>query len=158
MPHGKLYIRSNRTNREWVDAFDTYGLSFEPGSLFKLMTPAPGKDGNSIKPVGTHGVAYSGSTIGFKDERIFSMDMHIVASSEADYLTKYAAFCANVIDCGYFQLKTSTEPGKVYHLIYKDCQPSKQFLSGMAIFTLTVKEPHPEIHDDRITGFTSTNR
>lgn len=177
MPRRQLFLRTKRTmtansgdgrytvgsegwpqitGTGWVDAFERYGVSLESGAITKLMTPAPQKTPANNSSAGSHGVAYGGSTIGKKDERQFDVDIHICASSEADFLTKYALFCNEILDCGYFQLVTSWEPTKVYHLLYRYCDTLHQFFSGMGKYQLAVTEPHPEIHDDRQTGFSNT--
>jgi len=167
MPHGELYIRTKRTitahnnaqalhtgmadltvnnatYKGWVDAYDRYGLSLEDGALGKLMAPAPNK-----KPVGNNnvminGVAYLGGTIGVKDERSLSLDVHIMAASKPAFLSQYGLLCSEVLDAGYIQVRTSYQPDVIYHLIYQDCQQYSQYARSMAKFTLAFIEPHPE--------------
>lgn len=178
MPQGELFIRSKKTRlltsgaagllatrpsgwpvasdgNGWVDAYLRYGLSLEDGALARLMAPAPNKKPTNIKLVGSHGVAYTGTTIGFKDEKTMSLDAHIVNEGKSDYLSKYGNLIDEVLDGGYFQVRISTQPSKVRHLLYDDCQISFMKLSRMAKMTLSVTEPHPEITDERVTGFNS---
>lgn len=168
MPRGKLFFRTKATIAAaggnnttglysyggvtgWADAYERYGVSLEPGGLDAIMAPAPNKDPDGSTSVGISGTAYDGSTIGFKAERSLSFDIHIVASGKEDYLSKYARFISEVLDGGYFQMRTDILP-LVYHLLYQNCQQFRQFLSGMAKFTITAKEPHPEIRDVRTPG------
>lgn len=170
MPQGKLFIRTNGTktavggqnttgltNRTvnnntytgWADAYLRYGLSLEDGALAALMAPAPNKKPANVTPRSGHGTAYDGSTIGYKAERNISLDVHITATNKSDYIEKYALFCSEVLDCGYIQLRTSEQPNVIYHLLYDACQQFSHFLSGMAKFTLSLTEPHPDIRYDK---------
>lgn len=162
MPVGKLFFRTrvtkgllNQSNiytknsvAGWADAFERYGMSLEDGALEQLMTPAPHKEGESNDEVTANGIAYNGQTLGFKDQKQFSFDVHIIGSNRADYLAKYDLFIAEVLNCGYFQLLTADFPDRVYHLVYRNCQ-NYSHLDSLAKFTISVKEPHPEIRDFR---------
>ena len=163
MPAGTLFIRTRATiakngqsgisayggQNGWADAFERYGLSLEDGALEEIMTPAPHKEGDSNDGITGDGIAYDGSTIGKKDQRQLSFDVHIIASNQDDYFAKYDLFVAEVLDPGYFQLRTSFFPNRVYHLLFRSCQNYSHFLSGLAKFTISCKEPHPEIRDLR---------
>ena len=154
MPQGELFFRTNTTKtgslgtNGWVDTYTRYGLSMEPGAMASLMKPAPAKDPQGVSVQNSNGTAYDGSTIGYKAERQFTFDVHIVASGESDYLEKFERFCTEILNCQYIQLKTGKQPTKVYHLLYMDVQEFSQFLSGMAKLTITFKEPHPEIRHE----------
>lgn len=177
MPRRQLFLRTKRTmtansgdgrytvgsegwpqitGAGWVDAFERYGVFLEDKAVAALMSPPPHKTPANNSAAGSHGVAYGGSTIGKKNEKQFDFNIDLVAESSASYLTRYASFCHEVLDCGYLQLVTSWEPAKVYHLLYRSCEPITQFLSGLGKFTLAVTEPHPDIHDDRQIGFSNT--
>ena len=45
-----------------------------------------------------------GSTIGKKDELMLSFDVHIMAPDKITFLSRYALFNAEIIECGYIQL------------------------------------------------------
>lgn len=139
----------------WADAWERYGLSLEKGSLGKLMAYPPMKKPTNSKPTDRHGVAYLDSTIGFYDERLFSIDVHICAQTRSDYLDKYLLFRNEILGMQasegrgqYIQLMTR-HTGEVYHLLYEDCQPFSQYNMKKAYFTLSFIEPHPEIRDMR---------
>ncbi len=170
MPKGELFIRTKRTIAQgsgtgiistsasdkpswvqdsgWVDAYERYGMSLEDGQIDKLMTPAPKKQPTGVSQAGVHGVAYSGDSIGITDERTLSVDFHILASTKAIYLQRYALLCNEVFDCGYIQLRVDGLD-KYFHLIYQDCPQFEQWNMEMAIYTLVILEPHPEITDRR---------
>lgn len=141
---------SSDTNAQngWVDAYLKYGLSLEDGALSKLIAPAANK-----KPVGnsnalTGGVAYLGSSVGVKDERQLSLDVHICASTKADFWTKYSSFCAEILDHAvgdHIRLKHVDDGMRVHHFVYQNCEPFMQFQGEMAKFTLILLEPHPEL-------------
>lgn len=160
MPQGELLLRTKRTIEAgvgWVDAYVRYGVSLEMGSLMRLMSPAPRKDPSGQSQPSSHGVSYLGVTIGKAAERQFSFDLHLRAPDAGTYLLRYQQFCHEILDCQYFQLKTKYEPDKVYHLLYMSAEPVALFIGGLGKFSLTVKEPHPEIHDARTTGFSNTD-
>ena len=142
---------ANTAEGYWIDAYARYGLSIEDGSLAKLITPAPNKEPIKTSNVISHGVSALKGSVGFKNERTLSLAMHIVASTRQDFLDKYALFCQEVIGGdGYFLLKVSSFPNAVHHFLYIDCQQLSQSWMEMAVFTLSLLEPHPEITNDRI--------
>lgn len=128
----------------WADAQSRYGMGLEEGALAKLMTPAPNKKPTGNSNVVTNGVAYLGSTIGVKDERTLSIEVHVIAETEANFLSLYSLICSEILDCGYIQVKTKYQTNTVYHLIYQDCQQYSQFNMKKAKMTLSFIEPHPE--------------
>ena len=103
MPHGKLFFKTASTNG-WVDAYDTYGMSLEDGALSKIITPAPHKAPVTSSGVTSHGRAMLGSSIGKKDGRTMSFDVHFTGATEAQFLTRYYAFCQQVLDAGYVKM------------------------------------------------------
>lgn len=157
MPHGKLFFKTASTNG-WVDAYDTYGMSLEDGALSKIITPAPHKAPVTSSGVTSHGRAMLGSSIGKKDGRTMSFDVHFTGATEAQFLTRYYAFCQQVLDAGYVKMYVVLPGGDPFpkfnnahgamHLIYQDCQPFQQYQMGLAKFTLVFEEPHPEIIKD----------
>lgn len=145
----------------WVDTYLRYGLSLSEKAMSQLMTPPPNKKPQGNTSATANGVAYPSSMIGKKDEKDFSLDIHFTAPDKATFLNRYDLFCSEVLDVGYFQLRFTVDGvpdgqgGRekrdrgVYHLLYQDCQQFEEFCMNMAKFTLSVKEPHPEIRDER---------
>lgn len=154
---GELFFKTANTKvsgvSDWVDAYTRYGLSLEDGSRARLRAPAPMKAGVSNSSAVTNGVAYLASSIGKKDERTVSLAVHIVGiahddlSAKEDYEAKFDDFCTEVLDCGYIKVRLGVS-GPVFHMLYVDCQPFDEFCGEMAKFTLSLKEPHPEIRHE----------
>ena len=145
MAKGKLFFKSSLTS-EWVDAWERYGIGLEDGALSNLIAPAPHKKPTSNSNALVSGISCLVETLGMKDSRSVSLEIHLCASGRSEFLSKFSLFCSEVLDCGYFMLKTSYIPGTVYHMIYQDCQPFQEYNLRMAKFTLSLLEPHPEIH------------
>lgn len=132
----------------WVDVYDRYGMSLEPGGRGKLMAYAPMKQPNGSSSSTSHGVAYSGETIGITNERMLSLDVHFLAPTEEEFIRRYLLFGNEVLSYGYLQLRHA-KLEMYFHLKYEDCQNFREFRLGMAQYTLTLTEPHPEIRDRR---------
>lgn len=153
MPHGELFIKTHKavTGRDangYVDAFDRYGLTLEKSSPL-LMEPG-NKEPVSISNAITPGVSYLGSTIGVKDEQIMSLEVHLYAAYEAQFLTRYELFCNEVLrlDRGEFiRLKTKRHPNRVFRVLFQNFQQFTAFNMELAKFMWVLKEPHPELRD-----------
>ena len=125
MPKGQLFMKSSATE-DWVDTYERYGLSLESGAIASLIAPAPHKKPTSNSNAVSDGISCLAASIGKTDSKSLSIDLHICASSEKEYLSKYSLFCSEMLSPGYFMLKTSFLPTVVYHLLYQDCQPFQQ--------------------------------
>lgn len=163
MPQGQLFFKTKNTSRQWVDAYTEYGMSLEDGAISEIITPAPMKEGVSNSASTSHGVAYLGETLGKKNERSLSFNIHILAATEAAGWTAYRRFCREVLDAGYVQMKIvdgtepfptylsgSTETAGALHLLFVSCQQVGRYRMQLLKWTLTFKEPHPEIRDNRV--------
>lgn len=124
-----------------TDAYTAWGLSFEDGALSALMTPAPNKELIQNKSRITHGKSVITSNV-MVDEREISLPFHIVASSKADFFSKYNSFC-NVLASGVLNVSSRYQTGVVYHLIYLSCTQFGEYQRDMAKFVLKVCEPDP---------------
>lgn len=178
MPQGELFLRSKVTRglqsgtglitsrpsgwgtpesgddgNGWVDAYLRYGLSLEDGARSKIITPAPMKTPTNASSPTINGVAYYGAAVGKTDQHEFSFDVHIVASNESDFFTKYELFCTEILRGQYFQLRIGKRPLVIHHYLYDGCEPFQEFRLQMAKFTLAVKEPHPEITIEYVAPF-----
>lgn len=140
MAKGTLYLK--RSNA-WVDAKQTYGIALESEGMSRLLTPAPHKEPVQNRNMAMHGTSIVGGTQ-YKDVRTVSLPMHIYASSESDFLDKYDAFCADILDTGWVHMKVvRTTRTLFFHFRYVDCQPFSEYNMEMAIFTLSLEEPNP---------------
>lgn len=126
----------------WIDVHEEYGMSLSDGSLSRLMTPAPNKEPIKNANAVTHGSSIVGG-IGKKNERTVNLEVHFTAPDQTTFLQRYAAFCSDILDVGAFDLRTSVQPGVVYHFIYLDCTQFSQFHLELAKFTLSLIEPNP---------------
>lgn len=134
---GELFINN-------TDAYTAWGVSMEDGALEKLMAPPPMKEPVTNNNVTAHGVAVVVS--GYRDARTVSLPLHLVASSKSDFLTKRAAFFAELAK-GSLTVKVGTVSGVTlditYNMEYIDCPQYQQYLDGMAKFALNLYEPEP---------------
>lgn len=126
----------------WVDAFTAWGINIEDGALSALMTPPPMKEFIEGKSRLQHGSRVITKAPKY-DSRTINLPLHIVASSKADFFTKYEAFCDDVLSKGEFYLRTKYQASTVYHLVYVSCTQYSQYQREMAKFTLRVTEPNP---------------
>ena len=136
-----LMIKPQGTST-WKNARTEWGMSLSDGSLSKLLTPAPNKEPIKNANAITDGSSVVGG-IGVKAERTVNLEVHFIAPDQSTFLSRYAAFCSDVLDKGAFDLKTSVQDGVVYHFIYLDCQQFSQFHLELAKFTLSLVEPNP---------------
>lgn len=142
MAAGKFFIKVG--NGAWWDAYNRYGISLEDGALNRILTPAPHKEPVTNKNVLSHGVSVVQNQF-YKDVRDVSLEMHLIASNKTDFMTKYNQFCSEVLDAGYFKVKTEETGGTVFHFLYKDCTSFQQVDFRLAKFTLTLQEPNPSV-------------
>lgn len=166
-----VFFRSNGTNKAEVNAKTRYGFSLEHGALTQLRKPAPDKEATSNSSPTAHGESCVGSTIGYKDARSVSFDFHIIGSNADDYDSKFELFRSEIVESGYFQMRveygnkfyppkygTNNANFGYLNFLYQDCQPLYEHLDGLGKFTLIVKEPRPDIRDNRLTGFTNATK
>lgn len=146
---GELYMKKASVD-SWSDAYTTWGVSLEAGALSILMSPLPMKEDIRNESRLEDGVRHTDHNPKVA-EREFSLPMHIVARSKSDYLTKYAAFRA-ILESGWIDLWVADENNHtlptsgdvVYHLKYRSCNPFRQFINGMAVFSVAFTEPNPK--------------
>ena len=151
MPHGELFFRKS-TSTPWVDAYDTYGISFTDASLSRLMTPAPNKDAIENKSRLQHGKrVIRNTTFVRKDEREVSLEMHLTAPDKTTFWSRYSEFCNDILDNGFFDIKhrdiTYSDNGvtknQVFRMTYISCEEFSEFMQQLAKYTLTLNEPDP---------------
>ena len=138
-----LEIRPKGINA-WIDVHEQYGMSLSQGSLSKLMTPAPNKEPIKNTNAVTNGSSVVGG-IGAKAERTVNLEVHFTAPDRSTFLSRYSAFCSDILNVGAFDLRTNVQNGVVYHFIYLDCQQFSQFNLRLAKFTLSLLEPRPDV-------------
>ena len=167
MPNGELFFKSSGISASsdstgvqdgWADAYVRYGISFTDTALSSLMTPAPNKLPVENKSRLQHGKRVARrSDLVLKDEREVSVEMHLTASSRALFWYRYAKFCKEILDCGFFEIYhrdiyidppqshalVQQSDHAVFRVSYEDCQQFSEFIQEMAKFTLRLSEPDP---------------
>lgn len=125
-----------------VNAFQRYGITLSSGGFSALRKPAPNKPFVSNKSRVQHGKRIVKNNPK-KDERNLVLPINMTASDEADYLTKYDLFVSEVLDTGWLEISTTSQPSVVYRCEYEDCQQYQEFMMGMAKFMLILNEINP---------------
>lgn len=153
---GELYIRTSATasptgstdqyvREGWVDAYETWGVSFTDSSLSALLTPAPLKAPIENKSRLQHGKSLvQTSTYIKKDEREVTIEMHIKANSRAGFISRYDSFCNDVLSKQFIEIRSGYTPSKVFHMTYESCSQFSEFIQQIAKFSLRLNEPNPD--------------
>ena len=135
MPKGQLFING-------MDAFEEWGVSLDSKGLSALMTPPGMKDNLKVSSRLENGVRAVQSAPKIK-ERTLTFILNIIGKNETEFLSRYNSFCSNVLMDGEFTLRTSFQPGVIYHLEYNDCSQFSEFVLGIGKFTLKCTENDP---------------
>lgn len=133
---GELFINGK-------DAYVEWGVSMDTSSLSALMTPPPVKDLPENKSRLNDGkqVLYNPSLVKY-DERSITLTLNLTARNEADFFSRYTAFCEE-LKVGKIEIRTKYQPDVVYKTIYKSCSQFSQFMRGLAHLSLKLDEPNP---------------
>ena len=134
MPVGQLKINN-------VDAFTEWGVSLSDGAKAVLMAPVALKDRVSNESRLAHGKSILNTNLK-KASREFSLEMHMISSSWADYLNKRSRWNDMLMN-GTVNIKTSWEDGVTYRCLYLSCTQFAEY-DGLAKFTLRLTEPNPD--------------
>ena len=131
---GELYINGK-------DAQVQFGVSMDDMGLTTLMTPAALKEFVENKSRAIHGkqVLVSNPRV---DERDVQLTVYLTASNTADFLSKYAAFVAE-LQAGTIHITTKYQPSVKYRMVYKSCTQFAQFNGRLGKFSLKLSEPNP---------------
>ena len=90
-----------------------YGITLSSGGFSALRKPAPNKPFVSSKSRLQHGKRIVRNDPK-KDERNLVLPINMTASSEADFLAKYDLFVSEVLDTGWLEISTTSQPSVVY--------------------------------------------
>lgn len=145
----QAFIRSaeNEATEEWADLYETYGVTLTRGWREALLKPADVKDYTTNDSRLEHGVRMvATSAYAKKKERNVQIDFLLQGASESDYLQKYEAFLAKMAYSGKILLKVPAM-GRVFKIIYTDCQKYGDDGEKRGNFTLRFTEPNPEDRD-----------
>lgn len=132
------------------NAKDTWGVFFTETALTNLMCPAPSKDYIKNKSVLSHGVQVlsEGDYAPKTDERDVQLTFGIVATSVADFLTKFRTFMGEM-EKRNIALKVCISEGstflnETYFLNYLSCSQFSEFNGRLGRFVIKFNEPNPK--------------
>lgn len=132
---GKLYINGD-------DAWTTWGVGLEDGSLGELMAPPALKAPIVNESRLEDGKRYHMEDTQRLDERTITLVFFLIAGNINDYITNYRSFIS-ALAAGEVTLQTDSEPDTLYHLIYGSCSQFRQFFGGLAKIAVKFIEPNP---------------
>lgn len=122
------------------DAYETWGVSLSEGAIATLLTPPPMKAYISFESRAIHGKqVYNPAKV---DSRSITLEIHMTAKDKNDFMSKYISFC-NELKKGQMYIKTKYQPDVVYKMMYVSCNQFRQFMFGIAKFSLKLDEPNP---------------
>lgn len=143
MPLGEVFFKLP-DDTVWTDIYETYGISFTEKALSALMTPAPNKDAIENRSRLQNGKRVTRKAkYAMKDERNVDMEMHLYAPDSTAFWRRYDKFCDDWLDKGFFDIKNSHVPNKVFRMTYLSCNQFSEYMEQLAKFTLRLNEPDP---------------
>ncbi|MCC8175534.1 MAG: hypothetical protein LIO91_03780 [Bacteroidales bacterium] len=139
------YINGDTTN-----SYVRYGIRLAETSLTALMTPPPLKDYISNSSALEHGkrVLTDNGNRPKVNEREVQLVISLEASSLAQFLTRYRAFCdvlkQGVVSITLVVTENATRYSETFHLNFLSCSQYSEFNGRLGKFTLKFNEPNPE--------------
>ena len=132
---GELYINGQ-------DAWTTWGIGMDSGSLGTLMAPPSLKDFVSNESRLEDGRQYIVTNARVK-ERELTLRLSLYAPTARLFFDRYVSFCKDVLETGIMNINTKYQQGVVYHCIYQSCSQYTQYRGKVAKFALKLIEPNP---------------
>lgn len=132
---GELYINGK-------DAWTTWGIGLEGNSLSALMTPPSLKEFVCNESRLEHGRFYILTHPKMK-ERELTIRLHLYATNEQMFYTKWNDFINHLLTSGKLNISTIYQSGVTYKCIYNGCTQYSQFKGRIAKFALRLIEPNP---------------
>ena len=123
------------------DAKTVFGITLDETSLGTLMTPPPMKERVTSRSRLEHGTRVVTDANTYVDSRDLTLQLNICAATQADFMSKYALFCAELKSR---EIVLATVSG-TYHCIYLSCQQFSQFQRGIGKFVLRLREYNPSV-------------
>lgn len=125
------------------NSYTQFGVYFDQKSLTALLAPCAIK-----KPIENESVIAHGKEVDWDDDpkvesRTLQLTLNLTASSTADFLTKFDAFCAE-LETQKLTVKITQPKTLYFRFTYIDCKQFQSFFKKNAKFTLTVEEPNPK--------------
>lgn len=125
------------------NSYTQFGVYFDQKSLTALLIPNAMK-----KPVENESAIAHGKEVDYDDEpkvdsRTLQLTINLTASSEADFLTKFDAFCAE-LEKQKLTVKITSPRTIYFRFTYLDCKQFQSFFRRNAKFMLYLEEPNPK--------------
>lgn len=129
------------------DAYTTWGAYLLDGGVSALMTPAPAKAYITNESRLQHGKRVTrkdskGNSLYRAADRDVTLQFAISAPDRATLGTRLSSFVAE-LEADTVALKTSWQPGVVYHLDYVSCTEFAQY-GTLAKYAIKFNEPNPK--------------
>lgn len=126
-----------------VNSFTQFGIYLDQKSLTSLLAPLSVK-----KPIENESVIADGKEVDWDvdpkvESRTIQLTLNLTANSEADFLTKFDLFCAE-LEKQKIVIKITSPKTVYFRFIYHDCKQFQSFFKRNAKFALTVEEPNPK--------------
>ena len=138
MPAGELEINGQ-------DAYTTWGVGLEDGSLSELMAFPSFKEWITNESRLENGVRYAQPTAKVA-ARELTLVFHLMSRSKEDYLQKHTSFYSQVLSQGVLNIRTKRQMTTIYKCKYISCTQFAQYHDnggGLAKFSVKLVEPNP---------------
>lgn len=129
-------------SRNYVDIYDTYGVSFIKGSYLTLLKKSASKEyvtNNSRLDDGVQMIA--SSDYAKYNSRSFSVSILLEAPSKSDFVSRVENFTEKISRGAFFLKIPSIQ--RVFLLVYNDIEIKQEYRKYKATFTLKLTEPNP---------------
>lgn len=134
---GEMFINGH-------DAYLTWGVYPDETSVSALMTPAPNKDYIYNESPLNNGKKLASQDKDIKiDSREFTLNLNFSAPSKDVFLTRYYAFCQDVLAKGVMKIEVKYLPNIVFKCVYGSCQQFHEWMFGLAKYELKLTELDP---------------
>ena len=132
------------------DAYDSWGISLEDGSLSELMNFPPMKEWITNESRLEDGKRYAGTP--FLAERPLTLVLHMIAKTKTEFLHNHTNFVSEVLSTGVLNIRTKWQITTMYKCKYISCTQFSQYHDengGIAKFSLHLVEPNP-VYSNRL--------
>ncbi len=138
------FIRlADETDDEYVDIYETFGISFLKGTYLTLLKKSSSKDYVENDSRLQHGVQMVAKPDYAKySKRTVSVTILMEASTAAQFSSRFEMFQDKIMQ-GLFYLKVPSI-NRVFKLVYSDLKIKQEYYRNFATFTLEMVEPNPQ--------------
>lgn len=126
------------------DTFATWGVVLAERSIEQFIAPAPMKDYITNDSAVENGVQVltSASALPKIGSQSITLEVNIIASNNADFRTKLAAFRTVLQGC-VLDIRIPDHTTEVFHCLYQSCTQFSDYDGRVAKFSLRLLEPNP---------------